>query len=429
MGNPLDIRQSSTRILQDQLNLTATAPMDSTLASINNELTAPGRLIAATTPSLVVTVGPNDIVNPNTEKNRVLPFIDGVLSAFPGGTITFPSTSGTIVVSPGVNESIIIGANQYVSVLVQLTSSGNISLLVSTAASSIAAAQAALIAPSTNNLPLGYIIVESNGSGIIQNITDAMLYQFTDRQVPVSSSSSSVGWVAQDISLSSGATSVTVTFTNPQTDTSFVIFAMMENQIDATPKFQQVEVTAKSKTGFTAQWNVPLDTNNYTIAYIIPPKWAVVAETALSSGSSSFTIPLLIPQNGTNYGIVSQLQNLTDTYPQFQTTVIDAQTSSSFTTIVDDPTLSTNYQLAWLANPTAQVSIGSGITSKSITLPVSYGSTNYVLVASLSDTDVNPQQQPLLVTAKGSSGFIISWNAPTSSADYLLTYYALPITT
>src|SRR5271167_5124033 len=93
----LDIRQSETRILQDQLNLTTIEPMDSTLASINNEVTPPARLIAQVTPSLVVTVGSGSVVNPNTSKNRVFPFINSTLSTFAGGTITFPSTSGSVV--------------------------------------------------------------------------------------------------------------------------------------------------------------------------------------------------------------------------------------------------------------------------------------------------------------------------------------------
>ncbi len=172
-----DIRQSETRILQDQLNLTAIEPMDLTLASINSELTAPGRLIAQATPSLVVTVGAGAIVNPNTGKNRSLAPLNGSVVAFPGGTITFPSTSGTVTVSPGTNKSITIGASQFVAVLVEVTDAGVISITVGTAAGTLAGA----VVPAVNNhnLTLGYIVVQSNASSVIQNVTDSMLYQFT----------------------------------------------------------------------------------------------------------------------------------------------------------------------------------------------------------------------------------------------------------
>ncbi|MCX9024605.1 MAG: hypothetical protein OIN85_00750 [Candidatus Methanoperedens sp.] len=173
-----DIRQSITRVLQDQLNAASNINMDSTLASINNELTSPGRLIAASTPSLVVTVGSGTVVNPNTSKNRVLPLLNNVAIPFTGGTITFPGGvgGGTITVSPGTNGSITIGANQFAAVLVQLDASGNINLVVGSNAGSLGA----VVVPggSTTMLSLGYIIVQSNGSSIIQSVTNAMIYQF-----------------------------------------------------------------------------------------------------------------------------------------------------------------------------------------------------------------------------------------------------------
>jgi hypothetical protein len=173
-----DIRQSETRVLQDQLNSAATTQMDSTLASINSELTSPGRLIAQSTPSLVVTVGAGTVTNPNTGKNRALPPINNTTVSFAGGTITFPSGSGggTITVSPGINGSITIGANQFAAVLVQLDASGNINLVTGSNAGSLGA----VVVPggSTTMLSLGYIIVQSNGFSIIQSVTNAMIYQF-----------------------------------------------------------------------------------------------------------------------------------------------------------------------------------------------------------------------------------------------------------
>lgn len=196
----LDIRQSETRALQDQLNTTAIMGMDSTLASINNELTMPGRLIAQSTPSLVVTVGSGTIVNPNTSKNRVLPFVDNTSINFPGGTITFPSTSGNITTSPGSTYAITIGASQFVAVLVQLNSSADINLLVSAPASSLGSV--VIPGATANNLALGYIIVESNASSVIQNVTNTMIYQFSSLSnanssatltVPVSTNLTSTG--------------------------------------------------------------------------------------------------------------------------------------------------------------------------------------------------------------------------------------------
>lgn len=172
----LDIRQSETRILQDQLNATAVTGMDSTLASINNELSYPGRIMAQTTPTRTVTIDPAIITNPNTGKHRILPLINNSPAlSFLGGTVTFPATSGTIVVSPGVNDVITIGANQFVAVLVQLTSAGQIHLSVSAATGSIATLNFPI--SDTATLMLGYIVVQSDGSSQIQNITSSMIYK------------------------------------------------------------------------------------------------------------------------------------------------------------------------------------------------------------------------------------------------------------
>lgn len=173
----LDIRQSETRILQDQLNSAAKVGMDSTLASINSELTVPGRLIAASTPSLVVTVGSGSISNPNTLKNRILSPISNAFVSFSGGSVTFPSGAGggTITNSNGSNATISIGANQYCAVLVSVNGSGQIALSVGSAAGSLGAV--VVPAPSSSTLSLGYIVVQSNASSVIQNITNSMLYQ------------------------------------------------------------------------------------------------------------------------------------------------------------------------------------------------------------------------------------------------------------
>ena len=199
-NSKLDLRQSETRILQDQLNSAIVTEMDVTLASINNELTPPGRLIAASTPSLAVTVGTGDIVNPNTSKNRVLSPIGNVVVPFTGGTLTFPSTSGIIINSNGSSPTITIGVSQFVAVLVQVSNTGAISALVGTAAGSPSAA----VIPNAVGgfLPLGYILVQSNGSSVIQNITNAMLFQFSSPTSP------SVGTISSLPSTPTGAAGV-----------------------------------------------------------------------------------------------------------------------------------------------------------------------------------------------------------------------------
>jgi hypothetical protein len=239
---------------------------------------------------------------------------------------------------------------------------------------------------------------------------------------------SNSSYIANSVALTAGTTSYTVTIP-ARPDLSYVVLAMMQNTVDSTPQYQQVEVVSKSTTGFIFEWNAPLSSSNYLINFIIPALPTQGGETSIPSASTSVTAALNIPQNGPSYGIIGVTQNLVDTYPQFQTALITAQTSTSFTDSFNAPTSSANYQLVWIDNPTAQVAVGSGVTSVVVPLPIAYGSTGFTVVASLSDvTDTYPQFQPLLVTAQTSSQFTVSFNAPTSSANYILTYFAISTT-
>lgn len=240
---------------------------------------------------------------------------------------------------------------------------------------------------------------------------------------------SSATYTAKKVALTSVTTSLVVTIP-AQPDTSYIVLAMMENDLDAFPQYQQVEVVAKSTTGFTFKWNSPLNSNNYILNYIIPPKTATVAEIPVSGGTTSVVLPLLIPQNGPNYAIISETLNLSDANPQFQTPVITSQTNTNFTESLNVPTAGFGYQISYTASPSGQLAVGASTTSLIVDLPVKYGSNGYAVVAALSNiTDVNPLFQPLLVTGKNGNQFTISWPIAVPTSNYILTYYAISVTT
>lgn len=176
MATRLHVRQSEVRDLLDQIAGSAVVDLNTILSSINSELTPPGRLIANSPASLVVNIGSGVVTSPGTTRNRSLPQIEGAVPTFTGGTITFPAaTGGTITVSPGTNGTLTCPSGQFVKVLVQLNSAGNLSVAQGTPAASAALADVPM--GNTSALSLGYIII-SNVSGTIQNITNAELYQF-----------------------------------------------------------------------------------------------------------------------------------------------------------------------------------------------------------------------------------------------------------
>src|SRR5581483_2719427 len=59
------------------------------------------------------------------------------------------------------------------------------------------------------------------------------------------------GWIAQEIPILAGSTSLAVSFPSTQPDTSYVVLAQLTNYVDANPQFQQVISIVKTPGGFT----------------------------------------------------------------------------------------------------------------------------------------------------------------------------------
>jgi hypothetical protein len=236
------------------------------------------------------------------------------------------------------------------------------------------------------------------------------------------------GYVAKNSALTVSSTSLVVTIPS-QPDTSYVVLAMMGNTIDSFPQYQQVEVTNKSTSGFTFEWNHPLDTSNYFISYVIPFKVFPQAEVAVGSGVSTLSSNLAISQPGTTYPVIAQLQNLIDTNPQFQTVVVGPNTTSATNFSWNVNTDSANYKMVYGILGSGQAPISSGINFITLSLPVNFNTSNYAIVATMQNSSVtHPQYQPLLITNQTGSNAIISFNNLTDVSSYVLNYYAVSLT-
>lgn len=70
--------------------------------------------------------------------------------------------------------------------------------------------------------------------------------------------------------------------------------------------------------------------------------------------------------------------------------------------------------------------LASGLTTKAVTFSTAFGSTNYSVTANLlNTTDTNPQFQPITITAQSTTGFTATWNEPTATANYVLSWHAI----
>lgn len=88
--------------------------------------------------------------------------------------------------------------------------------------------------------------------------------------------------------------------------------------------------------------------------------------------------------------------------------------------------LSIAQTLTMLGIFSGKTSISSGSTSQAVTFSTAFSGTTYSITASLlNTTDTNPQFQPITITAQATTGFTASWNAPTATANYVLSWQAV----
>lgn len=81
--------------------------------------------------------------------------------------------------------------------------------------------------------------------------------------------------IDQEVSLSSGVSSATVTFPAAIGNSTYRVAAWIFDSTDANPQFQPVTITARTSTTFTATWNANTDSVNYKLMYIVPDGFIV----------------------------------------------------------------------------------------------------------------------------------------------------------
>jgi len=341
---PLDDRQVVNRaILQELFPWVGSQTLDVLMASINSDLTPPFQIDATSTPSLTIDIGPSVVPNSVSGRNKSTSFLGTALPIFSGGTVTFPSTSGgNITTSTGGSFPLTLPSGDYVQVLLAIDESNDLNVTVGTPNAVLA--NALVPQPHAATQPFGYVTLQNIG-GVIQNITQQNIYQFEGS----GGGGGSGGGVAQEVALTIGTTSVTVTFPTPQSSANYVILGQLVNTIDPDPEFQPITITNKTTTGCTLTWNMPLDSSNYSLDYMIGPgvSGEMVGESLLNMGDTSATVTFPIAFSSSLYVVLAELVNTVDSLPMFQPISITAKTNGTFTATWNMPLETSNYRLAW----------------------------------------------------------------------------------
>jgi hypothetical protein len=155
---------------------------------------------------------------------------------------------------------------------------------------------------------------------------------------------------------------------------------------------------------------------------------SLAEEVPLTIGTTIVTVTYPSALPSTAYGIVCQLVNETDAYPEFQPITITNKTTTGFTATWNGALNSSNYFLDYIVGPggsstaSGEYSVISGATSAVIAFP-SVGTTSYVVVTQFENlVDSHVQFQPTTVTSKAVNQFTLSWNGPTASSNYRISW-------
>ncbi len=151
---------------------------------------------------------------------------------------------------------------------------------------------------------------------------------------------------------------------------------------------------------------------------------------SVSNGATSLAITFSSALADTSYTVNCNFHNTTDSSPIFQSVMIKDKTTTGFTAFWNAPVDTANYEISYAASPfgaataAGSETIGSGASSKAITLSPAQSNTDYAINANFQNsTDSNPVFQSITITSKATTGFTVKWNIPTDTANYLLEFH------
>lgn len=178
MSSKTDLRQTRSRDTLSRTTGAADSQGDLIVKNLNSEVTPPLALSASNPVSRVVNIGAINVSNATTGLTKTIQPIAETMPTFTGGTITLPSSGGgSATPSVGSTLSLSMTSSQFLKLGVNINSAGSLVLTKGTAGASAAAATLPATAP--GSLALGYILVQTDGSNNVQNISGSGLFEYS----------------------------------------------------------------------------------------------------------------------------------------------------------------------------------------------------------------------------------------------------------
>lgn len=145
--------------------------------------------------------------------------------------------------------------------------------------------------------------------------------------------------------LTVGDTEHTITFPAPQVNTNYAVSVTITNVIDSTATIYNYFISQKTTSGFTVQFSSPIDSNNYTLEWILSES-DYKGNVSISEGITQASIDLPDEVVNNDYYLIISLINTIDSTAVGFPIVIRDKDADSFRVKFDE-TDSDNYELSW----------------------------------------------------------------------------------
>ena len=242
----------------------------------------------------------------------------------------------------------------------------------------------------------------------------------------------------QTVELINGQKEVNVIYDVSQETLDYSLVVNVFNEVDSAPSIIPYVIRYKSYTGFTLEFDNPMDSDNYFMTWDIIDATNAHGLEVLTPGSDEVTVSFSIPMTNINYSIGLTLENLVDTTSSyFFYTVVD-KTVNGFKVQFSSPIDSPNYTLAWTAYEYARRLQGGATVSgwehipngsNTVTVAVTPSEIfdNYTLALSVVNTDGTAvSNYGFIVKSKTVDHFTLEFSSPMDS-DYYYLSWAFPV--
>jgi hypothetical protein len=154
-----------------------------------------------------------------------------------------------------------------------------------------------------------------------------------------------------------------------------------------------------------------------------------VGQVTLNQNDLTKTVTFAVPMTSSNFSVNCIFYNAVDSSILYQDMTVTNKTVNGFTTKWNYPLDSNNYELHYTASlfgyafVSGTIPLAQGITTKIVPITPPFADTNFVVTMNLyNPTDTDVIYQPLSLTQKITSQFVVKWNSPLPTANYVLEY-------